>query len=247
MRGHLDSGSSRATRRWPCATTATRRTASPTSGSSKASTASITPRVHSGHLSRKPAHPWLQRRHSAGNCLECHTTAVSMIERAGESDDGLNCVACHGNVGHATSPTAHDPHCPHCDATVAACTHRCPVDSIRNYTKRGQNERAILIENKKSRKHIGFMWWPLVVAALSTGVVLALLSNIQGKQEEAKQYPLKVVEISENELDPAVWGLNFPVQYDYVAVEQVRTHYGGASAPPTVARSRTASWSRSSA
>ena len=41
------------------------------------------------------------------NCLECHATAVSAIEHAGESADGLNCVACHGNVGHGN--VAHGP------------------------------------------------------------------------------------------------------------------------------------------
>ena len=40
------------------------------------------------------------------NCLECHATAVSMIEHVG-TDDTLNCVACHGNVGHDN--VAHGP------------------------------------------------------------------------------------------------------------------------------------------
>ena len=50
------------------------------------------------------------------------------------------------------------------------------------------------------------------LAALATVVVIAVLMNIKGKKEEATQYPLTVVEIAENELDPAVWGLNFPVK-----------------------------------
>ena len=40
------------------------------------------------------------------NCLECHATAISMIEHIG-SDEPLNCVACHGNVGHDN--VAHGP------------------------------------------------------------------------------------------------------------------------------------------
>ncbi len=57
-----------------------------------------------------------------------------------------------------------------------------------------------------------------------TIVVVGLLANIQGKKDEANQYPLKVVEMDEDELDPAVWGLNFPVQYD--SFKQTETNYG---------------------
>ena len=69
------------------------------------------------------------------------------------------------------------------------------------------------------------------LAAVATVVVIAVLMNIQGKKEEATQYPLKVVEIAENELDPAVWGLNFPVQYDSfkkTAENYGPTTYGGS-------------------
>jgi len=69
-----------------------------------------------------------------------------------------------------------------------------------------------------------------VVAAVATVVVVAMLMNIQGKKEEATQYPLKVVEIAADELDPAVWGLNFPVQYDSfkkTAENYGPTTYGG--------------------
>jgi len=69
------------------------------------------------------------------------------------------------------------------------------------------------------------------LAAVATIVVVAVLVNIQGKKDEATQYPLKVVEIAENELDPAVWGLNFPVQYDSfkrTAENYGATTYGGS-------------------
>ncbi len=70
-----------------------------------------------------------------------------------------------------------------------------------------------------------------VVAAVATVVVVAMLMNIQGKKNEAAQYPLKVVEIAADELDPAVWGLNFPVQYDSfkkTAENYGPTTYGGS-------------------
>ena len=69
------------------------------------------------------------------------------------------------------------------------------------------------------------------LAAVATVVVVAVLMNIQGKKDEATQYPLKVVEIAADELDPAVWGLNFPVQYDSfkkTAENYGATTYGGS-------------------
>lgn len=40
------------------------------------------------------------------NCLECHETALSMVEHVG-TDEPLKCVRCHGNVGHDN--VAHGP------------------------------------------------------------------------------------------------------------------------------------------
>jgi nitrite reductase (cytochrome c-552) len=71
----------------------------------------------------------------------------------------------------------------------------------------------------------------LVAAALTAGVA-ALLVNINTRKAEAVQYPLKVVEIADNEIDPAVWGQNFPVQYDsFRMTEQSlgETPYGGSN------------------
>jgi nitrite reductase (cytochrome c-552) len=75
-------------------------------------------------------------------------------------------------------------------------------------------------------------WWKevwlyvglLAAAALATVVVVALLMNIQGKKAEATQYPLQVVQIAEDEIDPEVWGQNFPMQYD--SFLQTATNYG---------------------
>ncbi|MER3513623.1 MAG: ammonia-forming cytochrome c nitrite reductase subunit c552 [Chloroflexota bacterium] len=70
----------------------------------------------------------------------------------------------------------------------------------------------------------------IVGAGLMLGIA-ALLVNIQQRQEEAAQYPLKVVDIAENELDPAVWGRNFPREYDrfvLTANDTISTTYGGS-------------------
>jgi nitrite reductase (cytochrome c-552) len=73
----------------------------------------------------------------------------------------------------------------------------------------------------------------LVLAALLFGGVGVgfLVSNITRQQVEGEQYPLQVVEIGENEIDPAVWGQNFPAHYDRFMMTQInagQTPYGGS-------------------
>ncbi|MBI5960831.1 MAG: ammonia-forming cytochrome c nitrite reductase subunit c552 [Chloroflexi bacterium] len=70
-----------------------------------------------------------------------------------------------------------------------------------------------------------------VGAAALTAAVAALLVNIDENKDAAASYPLKVVEISDTELDPEVWGKNFPLEYDrFVKTEEDygRTPYGGS-------------------
>ena len=69
-------------------------------------------------------------------------------------------------------------------------------------------------------------------AGMVTVAVLALLFNIQKRKAEAYQYPLNVVEVAADELDPAVWGRNFPLEYDtFVKTEQDygMTEFGGST------------------
>lgn len=70
------------------------------------------------------------------------------------------------------------------------------------------------------------------IGAALTAMVAGLLVNISERQREATQYPLRVVEISEKELDPAVWGQNFPFQYDsFIKTKEDygETPYGGST------------------
>lgn len=58
-----------------------------------------------------------------------------------------------------------------------------------------------------------------------------LVSNITRQQVEAEQYPLQVVDIGADEIDPAVWGLNFPQHYDRFMMTELNTGatpYGGS-------------------
>ncbi len=54
--------------------------------------------------------------------------------------------------------------------------------------------------------------------------------NIFTRQQEARNPFYRVVELTDETVDPAVWGRNFPLQYDGYrrTVDQVRTRYGGS-------------------
>src|SRR5262245_65202623 len=73
-----------------------------------------------------------------------------------------------------------------------------------------------------------------VAAAMGTAAVAALLVNIVERKQEAKNPFFRVVELDDETQDPAVWGKNFPLQYDgYLrTVDQQRTKYGGSEAMP---------------
>ncbi|HUP60975.1 MAG TPA: ammonia-forming cytochrome c nitrite reductase subunit c552 [Thermoanaerobaculia bacterium] len=73
----------------------------------------------------------------------------------------------------------------------------------------------------------------IIAAAVSVGVT-ALLVNIFERKVEGQNPFYRVVTLDENTTDPAVWGKNFPLQYDGYkrTVDQVRTRYGGSEAVP---------------
>ncbi|MCU0784105.1 MAG: ammonia-forming cytochrome c nitrite reductase subunit c552 [Verrucomicrobia bacterium] len=72
------------------------------------------------------------------------------------------------------------------------------------------------------------------IAALAAIGGLALLMNIMEHKQEARNPFFRVVELTDDTEDPAIWGKNFPLQYDdYLkTVDQVRTKYGGSDALP---------------
>lgn len=88
-------------------------------------------------------------------------------------------------------------------------------------------------ETPKPKRNLTWLYvTAFVVAALAIFGVVALLMNIEGKKEEAAQYPLKVVEIGADEIDPAVWGQNFPLQYESFSRTEENygeTPYGGSN------------------
>lgn len=73
-----------------------------------------------------------------------------------------------------------------------------------------------------------------VAAAVAAIATAALLINVFERRAEARDPFFRVVEIDDDTVDPAVWGKNFPLQYDLYlrTVDQVRTRFGGSEAIP---------------
>jgi nitrite reductase (cytochrome c-552) len=82
----------------------------------------------------------------------------------------------------------------------------------------------------------GLALWIYVVATALTAAavfgVLLLYQNIVTRKAEATQHVFRVVEVSETTLDPAIWGKNYPRQYDSYkrTVDIERTKHGGSDA-----------------
>lgn len=88
-----------------------------------------------------------------------------------------------------------------------------------------------MIKNLFSEKK-GFVY---VLSFLAGAIVMALLAgllvDIFEKKQEAAMFPRQILAIPEDELDPEVWGKNFPSHYDtFVRTRENygRTPYGGS-------------------
>jgi len=65
--------------------------------------------------------------------------------------------------------------------------------------------------------------------AIATALVTALLMNIFERKSEAARPYLRLVEVTEDTTDPALWGVNWPKQFDSynLTAESTRTRFGG--------------------
>jgi nitrite reductase (cytochrome c-552) len=72
------------------------------------------------------------------------------------------------------------------------------------------------------------------IAAFAAVSVTALLVNIMEHKQEARNPFFRVVDLDDDTEDPAVWGKNFPIQFDSYkrTVDMVRTRFGGSEALP---------------
>jgi nitrite reductase (cytochrome c-552) len=77
--------------------------------------------------------------------------------------------------------------------------------------------------------------WYLVtvlVTATVTVCLVALLMNINERKQESQQHYPKLVDLTEDTIDPAEWGKNFPRQYDSYkrTAENTSRRHGGSEA-----------------
>ncbi|HEX6199380.1 MAG TPA: ammonia-forming cytochrome c nitrite reductase subunit c552, partial [Thermoanaerobaculia bacterium] len=90
--------------------------------------------------------------------------------------------------------------------------------------------------SRRKDRRVSAAW--LVVAAVAAAVVTLglalLLTNIFERKVEARDPYVQVVELTDETVDPEVWGRNFPIHYDHYSrtVDMVRTRYGGSEAIP---------------
>jgi nitrite reductase (cytochrome c-552) len=75
------------------------------------------------------------------------------------------------------------------------------------------------------------------VFALAAVLAATLLVNVAEKKQQARNPVVRVVEITDDTEDPAIWGKNFPVEYDlYLKTkEMIPTKHGGSQPTPHVA------------
>lgn len=72
----------------------------------------------------------------------------------------------------------------------------------------------------------------LAGAAVASFLALLLYQNIVARKAEATQHVFRVVDVNEQTTDPALWGKNYPRQYDSYrrTVDTERTSHGGSEA-----------------
>ncbi len=72
----------------------------------------------------------------------------------------------------------------------------------------------------------------IAIVAVGTFLVLLLYENIVTRKAEATQHVFRVVEVDDSTVDPALWGKNYPRQYDSYkrTVDVERTKHGGSDA-----------------
>ncbi len=91
-----------------------------------------------------------------------------------------------------------------------------------------------MTDGKENTRPRLFLVLTVVLAAIAIFAVTALLINIFERKQEARNPYFRVVELNDTIADPAVWGKNFPMQYDLYlrTLDMQRTKYGGSEAEP---------------
>ena len=87
---------------------------------------------------------------------------------------------------------------------------------------------------ERGRRRRGWLLGLLVLVGVAgiTVLLLALLTNIFERKQEARQAFVRLVDVGEDTLDPKIWGQNWPLEYDsYLRTSlPTTTKYGGRGA-----------------
>jgi nitrite reductase (cytochrome c-552) len=86
-----------------------------------------------------------------------------------------------------------------------------------------------MIEIKLDLRSLLFFGGTALVVAAAAFVVAALAMNILERKSEAKTPYVRVVDVTEDDTDPAKWGANWPKEYDSykLTAQTTRTKFGG--------------------
>lgn len=86
----------------------------------------------------------------------------------------------------------------------------------------------------RERRYRRWLIGAVVASALVAIAIAALLVTMFQRHQEARNPYVMFVEVNDNTTDPAVWGTNWPRQYDSFrrTVDYERTRYGGSDAVP---------------
>ena len=135
-----------------------------------------------------------------------------------------NCLRCHGDFVHdvvrGSTWADNAIRCVHC--------HR----GVGHGATRGRPRRPWRTEPQARARRLRRSSRSCV--AVATAGVAALLVNIFERKQEAKNPFLKLVEVTEDDVDPAKWGINWPREYDGYqrTAEPTSTKYGGGPVGP---------------
>lgn len=86
-----------------------------------------------------------------------------------------------------------------------------------------------MIELRLDLRSLAIFVCAVIAAAVAAFLVAMLLTNIIERKSEAKKPYVRLVEVTEDDTDPAKWGVNWPKEYDSykLTAQTTRTRYGG--------------------
>jgi nitrite reductase (cytochrome c-552) len=95
-----------------------------------------------------------------------------------------------------------------------------------------KSDEPVIVEKKPRSYGLKVLVLVAFIAFGATILGAALLTNIIERKNEARNPFYRVVELTDDTVDPEIWGKNFPLQYDGYkrTVDQTRTRYGGSEA-----------------